>query len=164
MAQPNSDWYIIHPRGGRVVLFDALGTKAHVTARFIGAPTVKFEEVDLAAHQTYLMASNEARTVEVHSDLPMVASNDSPNSVAASQAKTSDVLALAASKPAVELYNPGSGPAHVSLDLITSSGERVVVKTVAPNHVWVPQLKSLGGAGAGVVLASDVPVAAAPAG
>jgi hypothetical protein len=164
-AAPTTDWYALHPRNASLALFNPLNAAVHVSAQFVGAPTVKAEQLRLPPLHSFALATHGARAVTLEATGGLVAAYRSSEQAAAPQsgALTSAGLAAAGADTHVDLFDPSAQPAHVSLALVTPKGTTTITRTLKPQQVASIAARRSGGPPSGVLLNSDVPVVAATA-
>lgn len=159
-------WYLVRPRSPHLTVFNPAAVGSQVELRFIGASTVRSEQLRLAPHRSFVAGTHGARAVVLTATGP-VAVDDPGDSTASSpvpgQAATQLGVALAGATTRINLFNPSAQAAHISLSVITGKGSRQESRVLRPLAVTAFRARPAGGPPSGVVLRSDVPVVAAPA-
>jgi hypothetical protein len=160
---PTQAWYALQPRNASLALFNPESAPVHISARFVGAPTVKEEQLRLPALHSFSLATHGARAVTLEATGGVVAAYRTPGPAAAPQAGalTSAGLAAAGVDTHVDLFNPSAQPAHVTLALVTPKGTTTITRMLKPQQVASVAARKSGGPPSGVLLNSDVPVVAA---
>jgi hypothetical protein len=161
-ANPTSAWYVLHPSNSPLTLFNPSQSAVQISARFVGAPTVKAEELRLAPLHSYVLGAYGAKAVTLEASGGTVVSYRTPNSAPPPQtgALTTTGLAAAGVDTHVDLFNPGAQAAHVTLGVLTPKGTTTIARTVTPLQLASVVARKAGGPPSGILLKSDAPVVA----
>lgn len=163
---PQTAWYVMRPDGSALTLFNPAKAASRLDVRFIGAPTVKREQLHLAGQHSFVLSTHGAGAVMVTGTGGVVVEysrQPAPGATVLAQPLTQEGLAAAGTTTRVDLFNPASQPAHISLSLLTGNKTRAVERVIAPLHLSSFTVRRATGPPTGVLLSSDVAVVAAPA-
>lgn len=146
-----SSWYLIgqkHPS----FLFNPLSRSTSVNVRFVGAPTLRGEELVLGPHRSFRLSGHGARAVTVAADAPVALGGR-----ASSEASTRTSVAVAGPATTIGVFNPSHDTAHLTLTTTTAAASVRTAINVAGSSVYTRTIRD-GGAPMGAVIQSDVPV------
>jgi hypothetical protein len=160
---PSNSWYALHPGSTGLSLFNPGSAPTVVAAHFVGAPTVKEEQLRLLPLHSYSLAPHGARAVTLQATGGVVVTYHGSGSSAAPQSQpvTNAGLAAVGSQTHVELFNPADQPAHVTMRLVTAKSTTTITRDLKPLHYGEVSARAATGPPSGVLVNSDVPVVAA---
>jgi hypothetical protein len=162
----NPSWYAVQPPASHVALFNPQKSPADVDVRFVGSDAVTGQQLHLSPHRTYSLSTHDARALVISADRSIAAGyrTAAGTTQIASQPGTDSVLASAGPQTHVALFNPSTAPAHVAYTVLARGSSTAKSLVVPPGSVTTVQARSSADAPRGVVIQSDVPVVAQPAG
>lgn len=162
----NPSWYAVQPPASHVSLFNPQKSSANVDVRFVGSDTVTGQQLHLSPHRTYSLNTHDATALVISADRKIAAGYRTAAGTAqiASQPGTDSVIASTGPQTHVALFNPSTTPAHVAYTVLARGSSTAKSLVVAPGSVATLQARTSADAPRGVVIQSDVPVVAQPAG
>jgi hypothetical protein len=156
-------WYLLHPHGSHLVLFNPGTAPAQIDVHFAGSSNVQGEQLVLGAKRSFGLSTHAASAIVLTADQPVAVApgtNTSVLSPGESGPTNQTALALAGTATHVVIYNPSAQPAHVAVSILGGTGA-VVSKTAAPGQVVSLRLRAAGDPPLGALMQSDVAVIAA---
>jgi len=161
---PQNTWYAIKPETSLRLFNPSATATAHTSVRFLGSEAVQSEQVVLLPHHTAQISTQHASEATLSSDSGIVAGYSSPatHSGLVAAANTRVSLTSTPAAPNVAVFNPGETAAHVSLDVVNKQSVKTLTAVVPPGAVSSIAVQSKSDAPRGVILTSDLPVAASP--
>jgi hypothetical protein len=162
----NPSWYAVRPPAKRVALYNPQKAATDVDVHFVGSDTVTGQQLHLLPHRAYSLNTHSASALVISANRSIAAGYRSPTTGAAiaSQPDTDAVIASAGPQTRVALFNPSAQPAHVTYTVMSRGSQTAKTLLLAPAHVATVQARTASQAPGGVMVKSDVPVVAQPAG
>jgi hypothetical protein len=163
VSSTRPEWYALRPRGRKLVIFNPNSTPTDLDVQFAGPSAIAPRQIRLGAGESTDALTQDANAVTVSATGGIVVSAGRPGTapVAMPVPATQAALGLAGGRTHVDVFNPSATPAHVTISLVGDPAASEKALVVQPSHIYSVSAKNAGGA-AGVLVVSDVPVAAAP--
>lgn len=165
VAQAQTTWYAVHPHNAPLVIINPSGQqRVAIDARFVRSP-VRGEQLRLAPHHSFVLPSNNANAVTISADHPVVVAYGAPAAVPLnSAAGQQTAFAEAGTATRAVFFNSSAQIAHVSVSEVGVGAAGPRTMTLKPSQVYTLRIRSPVAPARGVVVSSDVPIIAAPAG
>jgi hypothetical protein len=161
-SQPRQEWYVLRPRSEQLAVFNPGSSPASVDVQQIGPATAPDRTIQLGPRRSAAIDTEGSNAVAIAATQGVVVGSALPGAAAVSAPlpATQSSLVLAGGTTRVDLFNPSSDPAHVTVAIATGSAVTVKVVVLPPSHIYAVRVRDATSPAAGVTIDSDAPVVA----